>query len=72
MNVVGARWTCPIVAYGPGDSSLDHTPGERLNLGEYAAAVATLRHLIAGLDNMTGDAHLSPVRAERVSRSGAD
>jgi LysW-gamma-L-lysine carboxypeptidase len=29
MNVVGPVWKCPIVAYGPGDSSLDHTPDER-------------------------------------------
>ena len=26
MNVVGPAWNCPILAYGPGDSSLDHTP----------------------------------------------
>ncbi len=25
MNVVGACWSCPICAYGPGDSALDHT-----------------------------------------------
>ena len=28
MNVVGPAWNCPILAYGPGDSNLDHTPGE--------------------------------------------
>jgi len=28
MNVVGPVWHCPILAYGPGDSSLDHTPDE--------------------------------------------
>ena len=26
MNVVAPIWQCPIVAYGPGDSALDHTP----------------------------------------------
>src|SRR5699024_7389903 len=30
MNVVGPVWGCPMVAYGPGDSSLDHTPEERI------------------------------------------
>lgn len=49
MNVVGETWTCPIVAYGPGDSNLDHTPEEHLSLDEYAQAVATLRALIEGL-----------------------
>lgn len=46
MNVVGAHWTCPIVAYGPGDSALDHTPHERLSLYEYAQAVHVLRRTI--------------------------
>jgi LysW-gamma-L-lysine carboxypeptidase len=49
MNVVGPAWNCPIVAYGPGDSSLDHTPHEHLPLDEYWQAVrvleATLRSL---------------------------
>ncbi|HRA68293.1 MAG TPA: M20/M25/M40 family metallo-hydrolase, partial [Caldilinea sp.] len=51
MNVVGPAWGCPIVAYGPGDSSLDHTPHEHLPLDEYWQAVqvleATLRTLCA-------------------------
>jgi LysW-gamma-L-lysine carboxypeptidase len=43
MNVVGPEWNCPIVAYGPGDSSLDHTPEERLDLDEFQRAIAVLR-----------------------------
>jgi LysW-gamma-L-lysine carboxypeptidase len=46
MNVVGAAWACPIVAYGAGDSDLDHTPEEHIALDEYARAVQTLRHVI--------------------------
>lgn len=46
MNVVGAVWPCPIIAYGPGDSSLDHTPNEHLSLDEYALSVRVLRQLI--------------------------
>jgi LysW-gamma-L-lysine carboxypeptidase len=50
MNVVAPAWQCPIVAYGPGDSSLDHTPHEHLELDEYWTAVlvleATLRQLV--------------------------
>jgi LysW-gamma-L-lysine carboxypeptidase len=49
MNVVAPLWQCPIVAYGPGDSGLDHTPQEHLELDEYWKAVlvleATLRHV---------------------------
>ncbi|MCB0043536.1 MAG: M20/M25/M40 family metallo-hydrolase, partial [Caldilinea sp.] len=39
MNVVGPAWECPIVAYGPGDSSLDHTPHEHVPLDDYWRAV---------------------------------
>ena len=42
MNVVGPRWKCPIVAYGPGDSALDHTPNEHIDLDEYGQAVRVL------------------------------
>lgn len=49
MNVVGAAWSCPMIAYGPGDSNLDHTPNEHLPLAEYDQAVRTLRYLIEHL-----------------------
>lgn len=42
MNVVGPAWKCPTLAYGPGDSSLDHTPQEHIDLDEYVHAIATL------------------------------
>lgn len=49
MNVVGPVWKCPIAAYGPGDSSLDHTPDERIDLREYLLAVRVLRDVLVGL-----------------------
>jgi LysW-gamma-L-lysine carboxypeptidase len=42
MNVVGPHWDCPILAYGPGDASLDHTPDEHVCLAEYGRAIAVL------------------------------
>lgn len=42
MNIVGPLWGCPIVAYGPGDSTLDHTPHEHLDLDEYLRAIEVL------------------------------
>lgn len=47
MNVVGWMWgsdnpECPIVAYGPGDSALDHTPNEHISLAEYWKSVQVL------------------------------
>jgi LysW-gamma-L-lysine carboxypeptidase len=42
MNTVGPTWQCPIVAYGPGDSSLDHTPDEHIDVEEYRRAIDVL------------------------------
>lgn len=42
MNVVGPVWGPNIVAYGPGDSRLDHTPRECIALDEYRHAIAVL------------------------------
>jgi LysW-gamma-L-lysine carboxypeptidase len=46
MNVVGPVWQCPIAAYGPGDSTLDHTPEERLDLIEYGRAIRVLTNVL--------------------------
>jgi LysW-gamma-L-lysine carboxypeptidase len=46
MNVVGPVWQCPIVAYGPGDSSLDHTPNEHLPVDEYWKAVTVIEETL--------------------------
>jgi len=46
FNVVGPVWQCPIVAYGPGDSSLDHTPGEHVRIDEFEQAVKVLTHVL--------------------------
>ncbi len=42
MNVVGPAWHCPIAAYGPGDSRLDHTPEEHIDLAEYQTGIRVL------------------------------
>lgn len=42
MNVVAPHWQVPMLAYGPGDSTLDHTPDEHLDLVEYEKAIAVL------------------------------
>lgn len=49
MNVVGPVWNCPIIAYGPGDSALDHTPDEHIDLNEYLAAIRVLTSAIERL-----------------------
>ena len=42
LNIVAPVWKCPAVVYGPGDSALDHTPNEHINLEDYQKAVEVL------------------------------
>ncbi|HZD57515.1 MAG TPA: M20/M25/M40 family metallo-hydrolase, partial [Anaerolineales bacterium] len=49
LNIVAPAWGCPAVAYGPGDSSLDHTPEEHISLSEYGRAVEVLGDALSRL-----------------------
>lgn len=49
MNIVGPIWRCPILAYGPGDSSLDHTPNEHISVEEYLRSIEVLEHALQRL-----------------------
>jgi LysW-gamma-L-lysine carboxypeptidase len=49
MNVVAPVWRTPIAAYGPGDSSLDHTPEEHILISEYQRGIQVLTEALVGL-----------------------
>ncbi len=50
MNVVAPGWpNTPIVAYGPGDSALDHTPEEFVELHEFHRAIEVVRSVLTTL-----------------------
>jgi LysW-gamma-L-lysine carboxypeptidase len=49
LNVVAPVWNCPIAAYGPGDSSLDHTPHEQLVISEYLRSIDIIRAALVTL-----------------------
>ena len=49
LNIVAPVWKCPAVVYGPGDSALDHTPNEHINLEDYRKAVIVLEHTLLKL-----------------------
>jgi|WetSurMetagenome_2_1015567.scaffolds.fasta_scaffold216066_1 [amino group carrier protein]-lysine/ornithine hydrolase len=51
MNTVGPVWNCPIMAYGPGDSSLDHTPEEHILEPEYLSGIQVL---VKALEKLVG------------------
>lgn len=48
-NVVAETWltdTSQVLAYGPGDSTLDHTPDERLEIAEYLRSIGVIEGAI--------------------------
>ena len=45
---LAAAWNCPIAAYGPGDSKLDHTKDEHIDLGAYLTSISVLKNGIEG------------------------
>ena len=49
MNVVGPHFNVPILTYGPGDSTLDHTPEEHIEIGEYLKAIDVLEQVLLEL-----------------------
>lgn len=52
MNIVGPVWRCPILAYGPGDSSLDHAPNEHIVIEEYLRAIEVLEQALRHLGSI--------------------
>lgn len=51
MNIVAPVWQCPLVAYGAGDSNLDHTPIENIDIQEYSRSVNVLADVLQTLIN---------------------
>jgi len=49
MNVVGPVWGQNILAYGPGDARLDHTPQEHIDISEYIHAIDVLELVLSEL-----------------------
>lgn len=39
-------WSCDMIAYGPGDSSLDHTEGECLSFDDFADSCEIIKNAL--------------------------
>jgi LysW-gamma-L-lysine carboxypeptidase len=48
LNHLAPAWGCPALAYGPGDSHLDHTPDEHIDLDEFDLGVRVLESALRG------------------------
>jgi LysW-gamma-L-lysine carboxypeptidase len=62
MNTVAERWRPPMAAYGPGDSTLDHSEDEHVEIEEYLSAISVLAGALEELAE-------EPVPEERVTAS---
>lgn len=49
MNVFGRAMKIPVATYGPGDSSLSHTPNEHIDIQEYLDSIQVYRYAIMKL-----------------------
>ena len=52
MNVLGNALKIPVVTYGPGDSRLDHTPNEHIDLKEYLVSIKVYRKAMMKLPEL--------------------
>ncbi len=52
MNILGKAMNLPIVTYGPGDSHLDHTLDEHIDVSEYLNAIQVYKETILKLSEL--------------------
>lgn len=46
LNILAPAWGCHAIAYGPGDSHLDHTPREHISIAELERATSVLERAL--------------------------
>lgn len=49
MNLLGNALRIPVVTYGPGDSNLDHTSNEHIDIQEYIDSITVLQEVLIRL-----------------------
>jgi LysW-gamma-L-lysine carboxypeptidase len=52
MNILGRAVNIPIVTYGPGDSHLDHTKNEHIDINEYLDGIEVYKETILKLSEL--------------------
>jgi len=52
MNILGKATSTPIVTYGPGDSHLDHTKEEHIDINDYLMSIQVYRETIVKLSEL--------------------
>jgi LysW-gamma-L-lysine carboxypeptidase len=52
MNILGNALKIPVVTYGPGDSNLDHTPNEHIDIQEYLDSIQVYQKTLMKLPEL--------------------
>ncbi len=52
MNILGSAVDIPILTYGPGDSHLDHTKDEHIDISEFLASIEVYKEAILKLSEL--------------------
>jgi LysW-gamma-L-lysine carboxypeptidase len=60
MNILGKAMNLPIVTYGPGDSHLDHTVDEHIEINEYLQAIDVYKETILKLAELHNNKNVNP------------
>jgi [amino group carrier protein]-lysine/ornithine hydrolase len=60
MNILGKSMNLPIVTYGPGDSHLDHTVEEHIEVNEYLQAIAVYKETLLRLSEIHNNKNGNP------------
>ena len=63
MNLFAQSYSIPMIAYGPGDSSLDHTQNENVSIPEYLHSVEVYANAIEHVASLTRNAAHDPREA---------
>lgn len=61
MNLFAQVYNLPIIAYGPGDSALDHTDSERIDIREYLGSIEVCAKAIERVAFLYRDRHVREV-----------
>lgn len=51
FNILGTHYKKPIIAFGPGDSKLDHTPNECINLNEFSKSIKVISNALIKIND---------------------
>jgi LysW-gamma-L-lysine carboxypeptidase len=69
MNILGKAMNLPIVTYGPGDSHLDHTIDEHIEISDYLNAIAVYKDAILRLSELHNNKNGNPPSDDGETRS---